>query len=175
MNFSNVNNYPVVDRGGLDAAFRGDGSGVQGVYKRVNGGALQAVADNATVMPGGNVIPGVGDQVFKFFDEAGISLANGQMAFWGTGENFLEGIYTDIGGSLEVVVDNMENNTIVLHGQTEQITDISLSHKSLAYTSQGYMVVFKASLQSGGIALIRATISIATSKLSDTIFKSGFE
>ena len=37
--FDTVNKYPVVDRGGLDAAFLGYGSQKVGVYKRVDGGA----------------------------------------------------------------------------------------------------------------------------------------
>jgi len=174
LTFSNVNNYPVVDRGGEDAAFRGNGSGgVTGIYKRTNGGALEEVAANWQVVPGGGVIPGAGEQTFRVFREDGISLADGQVVFWGLGQNFLEGIYTDVGGELSVIVDNEGNNTIVLAGQTEHITDFSLSHKSFAYTPNGYEVVFWATLQSGGTAIIRATINGSPGTTDNfTVFKN---
>jgi hypothetical protein len=158
LTFSNVNNFPVVDRDGLDVAFRGNGSGgVNGVYKRADGGALEEVVSNGQMVPGG-WIPGVGEQTFRIFREDGITMANGQVLFWGLGQNFLQGIYTDVGGALSVVLDNEDNNTIVLDGQTEQITSFSLSHKSFAFTPYGYEVVFQAYLASGGAAIIRATI-----------------
>jgi hypothetical protein len=64
MTFSNVNNFPVVDRGGLDVAFRGNGSGsLAGLYKRVDGGAEQVV--DTTVVPGG-ADSGAGDRHSAF-------------------------------------------------------------------------------------------------------------
>jgi hypothetical protein len=167
LNFTNFNYFPVIDRGGQDAAFRGNGSGVQGVYKRRSGGALEVVADNATV------VPGTVNNVFWFFDEAGISVANGQVAFWGFGQNFLNGIYTDIGGALSVIVDNQDYNTIELDGVMEQISDIRVSPKSFAYTPGGYVVVFRATLQSGGVAIISATIDTSPGTGSNfTVFKN---
>ena len=152
--FSNFGKYPVVDNNGQDAAFRAGGGTVQGVYKRVNGGSLQKVADDSTV------IPGAGSDLFSWFNEDGVALANGQVLFLGVGQSFMRGIYTDIGGSLALVVDDTYNNTIDLDGQTVQIDLIDMGHKSFAYTPQGYMVVFQAGLASGGSALIRATISV---------------
>ena len=59
--FDGVYNYPVVDLGGLDAAFLGYGSQKNGVYKRVDGGALTRVTH--TTMP----IPGTVADQFKVF------------------------------------------------------------------------------------------------------------
>ena len=167
--FSNFNYYPALDRGGLDAAFQATGGAIRGVYKRVNGGALQAVADTTTV------VPGTASNIFYWFDEAGISMANGQTAFSADGQNFLNGIYTDIGGDLSVIVDDQDNNTINIDGQLEQVSDIRFGSKSFAYTPDGYIVVFRAALQSGGTAIIRATISFANPIPSDVIFSGGFE
>ena len=167
--FSNFNFSPVVDKGGQDAAFRGRGGDVQGVYKRVNGGALRTVADTTMFAPGTD------SNVFSFFDEAGISLANGHVAFLGLGQNFLNGIYTDVGESLSVIVDDKDNNAINLDGKLEQVSDIRFSSKSFAYTPNGYMIVFRAALESGGTAIIRATINTTTSIQPDTLFSGGFE
>lgn len=167
--FSNFNYFPVVGRGGLDAAFQGTGGAIRGVYKRVNGGALKAVADTTTAVPGAT------DNNFHFFDEAGTSLANGQVAFFGEGQNFLNGIYTDIGGGLSVIVDDQANNTIQLNGRLERVSDIRFGSKSFAHTPSGYMVVFRAGLQSGGTAVIRATVNTVTQAPSDILFKGGFE
>ena len=155
--FSNFGKYPVVDNNGQDAAFRAGGGTVQGVYKRVNGGSLQKVADDSTV------IPGAGSDLFSWFNEDGVALANGQVLFLGIGQQSMRGIYTDIGGTLTQLVDDRYNNTIDLDGQTVQIDRIDMGHKSFAYTPQGYMVVFQADLASGGTALIRATIDDGSS------------
>jgi hypothetical protein len=157
--FTNVNNYPVIDRGGLDVAFRGLGSSVLGVYKRSDGGSLQQVADNATVVPGSEPIPGLGDQVFTMFLEESIALAEGEVAFWAEGLNSLSGLYTDIGGGLAVVLDNETNRSIVLDGVTEQVTRVSMGSRGLARTDSGHVLVFHAALASGGTAVIRATIA----------------
>ena len=159
--FSNFNFFPVVDQGGQDAAFRGRGGGVIGVYKRTNDGALGAVADTTTVAPGTT------NNLFTFFDDAGISLAGGQVVFLGMGSSFLDGLYTDIGGGLSVIVDDQNNNTINLDGQLEQVSDIRFSSKSFANTPDGYQVVFRAALQSGGTAIIRATISTGSNPQPD--------
>ncbi len=76
--FDGVYNYPVVDLGGLDAAFLGYGSQKNGVYKRVDGGALTRVTD--TTMP----IPGTVADQFKSFPENGLALANGRECLWAT-------------------------------------------------------------------------------------------
>ena len=172
--FSNVNNYPVVDWGGLDVAFRGTGSGgVLGLYKQVDGGALEQIADNATVVPGGGVVPGAGDQIFTLFLEDAMALAEGQVVFWAEGLNSLEGIYTDIGGELAVILDDEDNNTIMLDGVPEQVTSFAMSHKALALTPWGYMAVFKATLATGEQVIIRATIDVAPGGGNDnfTVYK----
>ena len=91
------------------------------------------------------------------------------------GSSFLDGLYTDIGGGLSLIVDDQDNNTIDLDGQLEQLSDIRFSSKSFAYTPDGYMIVFRAALQSGGTAIIRATINTTPSTQSDTLFSGGFE
>lgn len=157
--------FPVIDQGGQDAAFLGYGNQQQGLFKRVNGGALENVADNTTVMPGSN------GEVFKTISESNISLTNGQMVLMGFGQFGLTGIYTDIGGGLSVVVDEESNNTIIVDGETVQVSNLDLGTKSFAYTQQGYEIVFRARFQSGEYAIIRATINTS----SDTLFKGGFE
>ncbi|MGK2927906.1 MAG: hypothetical protein ACSLE2_20005, partial [Lysobacterales bacterium] len=160
MTFSNVNNFPVVDRGGLDVAFRGNGSGsLVGLYKRVDGGALEQVVDTTTVVPGALPIPGAGDQVFSFFGEDSTALAEGQVVFWADGRNNLEGIYTDIGGELAVLLDNEANSVLLLDGVPQQVTRLAMSHKALAWTPWGDMLAFKATLSTGETAIIRATIT----------------
>jgi len=150
--FTRFYKFPVVDQGGLDAVFLGASQQKIGLFKRVNGGALENVVDNTTI------IPDSGGDVFKIFMDSRYSLANGQVVFMGDGQFYLKGMYTDIGGELSVIIDDQTNNTIEIDGQMETITSFELGPKSFAYTSQGYMVVFEASLQSGGTAIIRATI-----------------
>ena len=157
--FKNFAGFPVIDRSGKDAAFVGYFGSKVGVYKRANNGALQKVTDSVEIVPGTGAIPGVGDHLFKTFDASGLSIGNGQVAFIGVGQNYLEGIYTDVGGSLRVVVDSQFNNRINLGGVAETITGVSMGPKSFAYTPQGYMVVFRARFASGGTAIIRATIN----------------
>jgi hypothetical protein len=164
--FNNVGNFPVIDRGGLDAAFRGNASnGSQGVYKRIDGGALQKVADAMSAVPGG------GTPEFSGFPEHGVALANGKVVFLGNGSGFFTGLYTDIGGHLSVIADTGANNSIMLNGVTEHITGLEMNSKSFAYTTNGYTVVFWAVLESGGEAIIRATISTAPSAGSFTVMK----
>jgi len=165
--FSNFNFFPVVGNGGQDAAFRGRGGGVIGVYKRTNDGALEAVADSTTVAPG------TANNAFTYFDDSGISLAGGQIVFLGMGSSFLDGLYTDIGGGLSLIVDDQNNNTISLDGQLEQVSDIRFSSKSFADTPDGYQVVFRAALQSGGTAIIKATINTGTTTSAPDITVSG--
>jgi hypothetical protein len=170
--FSTFDLYPVIDNGGLDAAFggRGDGGAGRGVYKRINGGALTLVANDDMVVPGGT-----NNGEFNFFDEAAVTLANGQVVFKAQGPLTMQGLYTDIGGALAVIFNNGTSDAIELAGQTEYINDFKLSSRSFAYTPNGYEVVFWAQLLSGDYAIIRATISISARKSADTLFKGGFE
>ena len=160
--------WPVIDQGGQDAAFVGVGSLARGVYKRVNGGPLQRVADKSMV------VPGSGGQIFTTMKSGQLALANGQVVFVGEGSNLVSGIYTDVGGQLSVVIDDQANNSIVMNGKTEEVTAIRLSTKSFAYTPQGYMVVFLAYLKTGGSAVVRATIGDAPGGGTDsfTVYKN---
>ena len=160
--FSGFSQHPVIDRGGLDVAFMSQGGdGTRAVIKQVDGGALQNVADTTMEMPGS------GGVEFGSINESGVALANGQVVFNGN-LFFFEGIYTDIGGELSVIVDNEENALIELDGQLEEIIDLNLGSRSFVHTPQGYMVVFKANLVSGDSAIIRATISDAPGTGNDT-------
>ena len=150
ISFSGVYNYPVVDQDGLDAAFLGYGSQIGGVYKRVNVGALSRVTD--TTMP----IPGTVADQFSTFSESGLALANGKVVFVGKGQGLLDGLYTDVGGELAVIVDDRTNNVIELDGSTEELVAFGMSSKSFAYTPNGYELVFKGYFATGGSALIRA-------------------
>ena len=144
--------HPVVDRGGLDAAFVAKGTGGnRGLYKRVDVGDLEAVADTTMVMPGS------GGMIFGQINEAGVALAEGQVVFNGT-RQFFEGIYTDIGGGLSVLVDTGINGMIELDGKVEDVISLELGSRSFALTPQGYMVVFGANLASGESVIVRATI-----------------
>jgi hypothetical protein len=155
---------PTADRpGGDDAAFLGYGSQKQGLFKRVNGGALQNVVDNTTP------VPDSGSDVFKIIYESGIALANGQVLFAGQGQYTLRGVYTDIGGALSVLFDNEIHNTIVAGGVTLTINSFNLSTRSFAYTPQGYMMVFRLDLPSGqGSAIVRATINAGSGTSNGT-------
>ena len=164
--FSQVYSYPKVDRGGLDLVFRGYGSQKEGVYKRVSGGPLLKVADNTTV------IPGTSGDVFKIFSDNGFSLANSQVLFLGNGQYFLNGLYTDIGGELSVLLDDNNNNSIQIGSTTKQVSAMQIGSKSFAYTPSGYMAVFKAWFTDGSTAIIRATINgSAPSNDSFTVYK----
>ncbi|UCC30611.1 MAG: IPTL-CTERM sorting domain-containing protein [Phycisphaerales bacterium] len=82
---------------GTDVAFRGAGSTEVGVYTRI-GGVLGVVADTGTAIPGGT-----GN--FTDFDTNGPSIDGGNVAFVGSGASGQIGVYTDIGGTLNVVAD----------------------------------------------------------------------
>jgi hypothetical protein len=146
--------HPVIDRGGLDVAFVSYGAdGTRAVIKRVDGGALQNVVDTHAEMPGS------GGVEFGAFNDSGVALANGQVVINGS-RMFFEGIYTDIGGELSVIVDNEDNALIELDGQLEEVIDMQLGSRSFVHTPQGYMVAFLANLASGETAIIRATITV---------------
>jgi hypothetical protein len=104
-NFSRFALNPSLSNGnvafvGRDSNFlQRDPSGQEGVYTNI-GGSLNVVADTNTSIPGGN-------GKFTYFEDA--SLDNGSVAFIGQqGNSSLIsdiGIYTNIGGSLNVVAD----------------------------------------------------------------------
>ena len=159
LKFEFFRDYPIADQNGLDAAFIGSGSTIQGVFNRTGGGALTNVADTTTTIPGTTTIAGLGPQVFTLFQESSLALADGYVAFQALGPNSLDGIYTDIGGALSVIVDTGENSMIVVDGQTKQVTNLSMGPKSFAYTSDGYVVIFKAWYSTGETAIVRALVA----------------
>jgi len=66
-----------------------------GIYTRI-GGNLAFVADNQTPVPGGT-------GTFLNFSDPAFSAGN--TAFWASGFNLQQGIYSNLGGALDVVVD----------------------------------------------------------------------
>ncbi|MGF1641987.1 MAG: choice-of-anchor tandem repeat NxxGxxAF-containing protein [Rhodospirillales bacterium] len=87
-------NGPSLD--GDSVAFRGVGrDGQDGIYSTV-GGTLNVVADRNTPIPGGT-------GTFTQFN--GPSLSGGSVAFLGVGSGRQEGIYSTVGGTLNVVAD----------------------------------------------------------------------
>ncbi len=171
--FRLLSNVPVVDRNGQDAAFSGyflSSPTRAGLYKQTDGGALQKVADFSELIPGTGSLPDGRDHLFRDFAATAISISNRQVAFLGYGEVGLKGLYTDVGGSLQVLVDTEFNDLIELDGVEEKIYALSMGRKSFALTPQGYMLVFWASLESGEQLIVRATI---TSQSTDqfTVYK----
>ena len=166
--FRSFRTFPVVDQSGLDVAFMGSSITVLGLFRRVDGEALENVADTSTLIPGTTAIPGLGDQFFNLFQDDGLSMADGQVVFQGLGPNGLDGIYTDIGGTLEVLIDDGENSTLVVDGQSWQVTGLSMGPKALALTPDGYTVVFKAWLSTGATAIVRAVIGGVEPPPTDT-------
>ena len=161
---------PVVDRDGQDALFGATGTGTAGLYKRTGGGVLQKLADNNTLMPGAN------GREFGYFAKEGASLVNGQAVFVGYDDWLLEGLYTDIGGELSVLLDSEFNASIDVGGEWLEVDGIQAGPKALAHTSRGYEVVFRVSLTSGGSAIIRAIIRASIDeRKTDLIFASGFD
>ncbi len=86
----------LVSLSGEEVAFRGFGSFEHvGVYAS-NAGSLDRVADLTMLAPGGT----------ELFVSLGPPTRHGAaVAFWGQDESERQGIYSDVGGSLDVVVD----------------------------------------------------------------------
>jgi hypothetical protein len=84
---------PALDGNGV--AFHSFAPTFSGIYTRI-GGNLAFVADNQTPVPGG------AGTFLNFSDPA---FDAGNTAFWGSGFNLQQGIYSNLGGSLDVVVD----------------------------------------------------------------------
>jgi hypothetical protein len=98
-NFISVGFTPSISGG--DVAFRGTGSGgQQGIY--VGDGTLATVADLNTAIPGGT-----GN--FLSFSSP-LSTFGGDVAFRGFGSGGQTGIYAEINGVLDVIIDN--NDTL---------------------------------------------------------------
>ena len=164
--FRLLSNQAVLDRDGQDAAFAGyflSSPTLVGVYKRTAGGALERVADVVDVVPGADPLPDGTDHLFKDFAPTGIAISNGRVVFLGYGQFGVKGLYTDVDGSLEVLVDTEYNDAIELDGVEERIYALSMGRKAFALTPQGYMVVFRTTLESGDHAIVRATIGAPSS------------
>ncbi|MBT8051446.1 MAG: hypothetical protein HKO99_09550 [Xanthomonadales bacterium] len=166
--FDTFYSFPVIDRCGQDAAFLAYSNQVQGLFKRADSGILEGVANTTVEMPSS------GGDVFRIFNQSALSLANGQVAFQAKGQYFREGIYTDVGGELSVVLDNQNFDSIELDGQNERVLSFAIGPKAMAHTPNGFQLVFYASLASGGTAIIKATLDGASAS-SDIIFSHSFE
>lgn len=87
--------------------FRGRGSGKDGIYTAVAGGALQVVADKNTPIPNGTGNFTDFGNIFNNFFMAGIpTVDDGNVVFRGRGVDGQDGIYmSDSSGALHVVAD----------------------------------------------------------------------
>jgi hypothetical protein len=125
-NFTGFGIASVIDAG--EVAFLGFGSaGFEGVYTSV-GGPLSVVADTDTLVPGGAV-------EFSGFEDW-LSLEAGQVAFHAMSPAFNEGIYTNVGGSLNLVADlNTPNPAGV--GNFTSVFYPSISGGNVAFRASG--------------------------------------
>ena len=94
------------------------------------------VADTNTTIPDGPLFPG-GPTTFGSFDH--VSLADGSTAFmaFGGGGSGPRGIYTDIGGTLNAVVDTNANKFITVAGAPVELTGLSMGPEALGSTPTG--------------------------------------
>ncbi len=101
-NFSSFLSTPTIS--GNNVAFLGtDSVGNQGIYTKIGGGALNVVANQSIPVPGGT-----GNFQPNLFKAPTISGQN--VAFLGTDSSGQQGIYTNSGGTLNVVAN--ENTAI---------------------------------------------------------------
>ncbi len=103
----------VIDEGRV--AFIGTGSSFpleQGIYTNVSG-TLKAVVDTNTAIPGGSGNFSRFTDYFASSEQTRIAFDNGNVAFNGFGSNNQQGIYTNIGGKLNVVANT---NTLIPGG-----------------------------------------------------------
>jgi hypothetical protein len=98
----------VPDISGANVAFYGEGSSSQaGIYRSV-GGVLSRVADRTTAVPGAT-------GTFNSFTLTDLAISGDRVAFRGTGTSGVNGIYTDLGGSLTKVIatgDSFDGKTV---------------------------------------------------------------
>ncbi|NIA07447.1 MAG: PEP-CTERM sorting domain-containing protein [Actinobacteria bacterium] len=111
---------------GGEVAFVAEGSTADGIYTDV-GGSLTLVASTNTAIPSGT-----GD----FINFSGCSLDGGNVAFWAEGSSGQEGIYADLGGGLEKVVDLADT----IDGKT--IASLVLSNEGLSSNSIAFRARF---------------------------------
>ena len=89
-----------------------------------------------------------------------MSLADGSVAFMGFGGPwFARGTYTDIGGTLNAIVDINANKMITVGGTTFEVSGLNVGPEALGKTPTGYSLVFFAVFGGGGQAIVRAVIS----------------
>ncbi|MDF5733841.1 MAG: hypothetical protein PUP92_39190 [Rhizonema sp. PD38] len=113
---------PTLDNGSV--AFVGSGNSFQrGIYTILDG-SLSVIADRNTSVPDSK-------ENFSSFDYP--SLNNGSVAFVGSGNNFQRGVYTTLGGSLNVVADR---NTPIPGGtgNFNNFGFVSLNDGNIAFT-----------------------------------------
>ena len=118
---------PVLD--GDDIGFLGFGTGAeQGIYTTI-GGPLRAVADKGTSVPDGS-------GQFTFF--TGPSIANGNLAFGAGGTSAQQGVFTGIGGVLDVLA----NTATAIPSGTGNFTNltggaVSIDGEDVAFIGHG--------------------------------------
>ncbi len=110
-----------------NVAFSGNGSSQEGINIKKVGGTLNVVANRNTPIPGG---------IGNFTGLGGPSLDNGNVAFGGEGSSLQRGIYTNIGGTLNIVA----NTNTPIPGSTGNFTgfsDLSLDNRNVAFSGFG--------------------------------------
>lgn len=151
-------NFSILYTPSLDAGnvvFAGEGSTVAGVYKTVES-ILTKVADTDTAIPDGmgNFIDFSSDDDY-YLNYANWSLDNGNVAFWAEGYSQQQGIYTDLGGTLEKVIDL----TDLLDGKI--IDSLAIGKEGLS----GNSIAFTAYFSDGSSAVYVATPEPASALL----------
>lgn len=126
----------VIDQ--ISVAFIATGSSFplqEGIYTSI-GGKLKMVADTNTPIPGGQGNFSRFTNYFASSEQTRIAFDSGSVAFNGFGSNNQQGIYTNIGGSLQVVADR---NTFI-PGGTGKFTSFStpsLDKGNVAFVGNG--------------------------------------
>lgn len=145
--FTGFGAFPVISDGevAFQAGSTGAGPGtLNGVYKTV-GGVVTLVADENTVAPGKS-------DAFEEFVSETLSIDNGNVAFMGdTNPLFGErGIYTDIGGMLQKVIDL---DDVLVPGRV--LTGLFIGPGAL----DGNSIVFRANFLDGNDGIYRADLN----------------
>jgi hypothetical protein len=125
---------------GEDVAFRGEGSGQEGIYTIIDG-ALARVADRNTSIPEGSG---------RFTGFGVVSFDGTNVAFVGEGPSGQKGIYTDLGGSLVKVIDVYDRL------ENKRVSNFYIGRQALS----GGAIAFKADFTDGTSGLFAAGLHL---------------
>lgn len=118
---------------GNEVAFRGISPDyIAGIYVKTLGpaGGIRTVADTNTTIPGSD-----GD-TFIYYSLSDLSLSNGAVVFTGddAAPPFPGGVYTDLGGSLRVVMDRPTSESLGYSPPLYQFTDAMIDGNEIVLT-----------------------------------------